>query len=62
MLEHLDSVNMDDYEIITLFVGKSVSDIRRVKLTEIIEEKYDECELEVFESGNEVYDYMIAIE
>lgn len=62
VLEHLDSVDMDDYEIITLFVGKSVSDIRRVKLTEIIEEKYDECELEVFESGNEVYDYMIAIE
>ncbi|MBQ7344013.1 MAG: DAK2 domain-containing protein [Clostridia bacterium] len=62
VLEHLDSVDMDDYEIITLFVGSNVSDIRRVKLTEIIEEKYDMCELEVFESGNEVYDYMIAIE
>ncbi len=62
VLEHLDSVDMDDYEIITLFVGKGVSDIRRVKLTEIIEEKYDMCEIEVFESGNEVYDYMIAIE
>jgi dihydroxyacetone kinase-like predicted kinase len=62
VLEHLDSINMDDYEIITLFVGKGVSDIRRVKLTEIIEEKFDMCEIEVFESGNEVYDYMIAIE
>lgn len=62
VLEHLESMDMDDYEIITLFVGKNVSDERRVKLTELIEDKYDCCELEVYESGNEVYNYMVAVE
>lgn len=62
VLELLESLDMDDYEIITLFVGKKVTDDRRVKLTELIEEKYGMCEVEVFESGNDVYDYMIAIE
>ena len=29
---------------------------------ELIEDKYDCCELEVYESGNEVYNYMVAVE
>ena len=62
VLEYLESVDMDDFEIITLFVGNNIAEERRVKLTELIEDKYDMCELEVYESGNEVYDYMIAIE
>ena len=53
---------MDDYEIITLFVGKRVTEDERVRLTELLADKYDMCEVEVYESGNEVYDYMIAIE
>ncbi len=62
VLELLDSMDMDDYEIITLFVGRNVSHDRRMKLTELIGDKYDMCEIEVFESGHDVYDYMIAIE
>lgn len=62
VLELLESLDMDDYEIITLFVGRNVTDDRRVKLTELIEQKYGMCEVEVFESGNEVYDYMLAVE
>jgi len=58
----LDTVDMDDYEIITLFVGKKVTEDERVRLTELLADKYDMCEVEVYESGNEVYDYMIAIE
>ena len=62
VLEMLEGMDMDDYEIITLFVGKSVTPEKRIELTEAIEEKYDFCVLEVYESGNEVYDYMIAVE
>ena len=62
VLEMLEGLDMDDYEIITLFVGKNVSDDERVRITETIEERYDFCEVEVFESGNEIYDYMVAVE
>lgn len=62
VLDTLSTLDMDDYEIITLFVGESVDSDTRVKLTGILEEKYDTCEIEVYESGHAVYDYMIAVE
>lgn len=61
-LGSLESIDMDKYEIVTLFVGKDVSEQRRVELTEQIEEAYPDCEIEVYEGGQEVYDYLIAIE
>ena len=62
VLDMLSTLDMDDYEIITLFVGESVDSDTRVELTGILEEKYDTCEIEVYESGHAVYDYMIAVE
>ena len=62
VLQMLAGLDMDDYEIITLFVGKNVSNEDRVALTSQIEDEYCACELEVFESGNDIYDYMIAVE
>lgn len=58
----LESIDMDDYELITLFVGKSVTADKRVELTERLEERYPECELTVYEGGQDVYDYLIAVE
>ncbi|MBQ7363377.1 MAG: DAK2 domain-containing protein [Clostridia bacterium] len=62
VLEMLKTVDMDDYEIITLFVGKGISEDTRVELTEKIEEEYPDCEVIVYEGGQEVYDYLVAIE
>ena len=62
LTEMLDGVDMDEYEIITLFVGTNVSDDTRADLTELLEDKYPDCEVIVYESGQDVYDYMIAIE
>lgn len=62
VMNMLSEIGMDDYEIITLFVGREVSDARRVELTELIEESYPDCELEVYIGGQDVYDYMIAVE
>ena len=53
---------MDEYEIITLFVGKNASEEGRVLLTEKLEEKYPDHTVEVYIGGQEVYDYMLAIE
>lgn len=58
----LDRIDMDDYEIITLFVGNNVSDDERAELTEELEDLYSDCEVIVYESGQEVYDYLIAVE
>lgn len=60
--ESLAKIDMDDYEIITLFVGKNVSNDERVGITEELEEIYSDCEVIVYESGMELYDYLIALE
>ncbi len=62
VLSMLDSVDMDDYELITLFVGKNVDAEDRVAITERIEELYPDAVLTVYEGGQEVYDYLLAIE
>ena len=58
----LDAIDMDNYEIITLFVGKSVDEDKRVRLTELISEKYEDHALDVYVSGHEIYDYMVSVE
>ena len=62
VMNMLRAVDMDDYEIVTIFVGKNVSDERRIELTERIEDEYPDCEVTVYEGGQEVYNYMVAIE
>lgn len=60
--EMLSAIDMDEYEIITLFVGKNVTEDERATLVDELEELYPDCEVVVYEGGQEVYDYMIAIE
>lgn len=62
VLKLLETVDTDLCEIITLFVGKKVSAEQRAELTEQIKELYDECEVVVYEGGQDVYDYYLAIE
>ena len=62
VLDMLSELDMDDYELITLFVGKGVSDNDRAALTERIEEEYPDCELTVYTGGQDVYNYMVAVE
>ena len=62
VMEMLAQSDADFSELITLFVGKDVSAERRVEITEMIEEAYPDLELTVYEGGQEVYDYLVAIE
>lgn len=61
-LQMLEQADADLCEIITLFVGKQVSHERRVALTEQLKEIYCDCEITVYEGGQEVYDYFLALE
>lgn len=62
LLSMLENAEIDLCEIITLFVGSGVSEARRATLTEQLNERYDEFEIIVYEGGQNVYDYLVAIE
>jgi DAK2 domain fusion protein YloV len=58
----LAEADTDLAEIITLFVGNAVDAENRVALVEELEDAYPDCEITVYEGGQDVYDYLIAIE
>ena len=62
IISMLEGVDMDDYELITLFVGRDVSDDTRVEITDRIEELYPDLEITVYEGGQDVYDYYVGVE
>jgi len=61
-LEFLKSQNAEDYELITVFTGTGVSPSQIDGITELIENEYPDLVLTLYESGQDVYDYMIALE
>ncbi len=58
----LEGCDADLCEIITVFVGAGVDAERRVSLIDRIKEKYPDLEPIFYEGGQEVYDYLIALE
>lgn len=58
----LEKSDIDLCEIITLFVGSHVSDEKRADLTEQLKEIYEDYEIVVYEGGQEIYDYLVAVE
>jgi dihydroxyacetone kinase-like predicted kinase len=62
VLSMLEASDIDLCEIITLFVGANVSAEKRAELTESLKEIYDEYEITVYEGGQDVYDYLVAVE
>ncbi len=62
VIQLLENADTDLCDIINLFVGKNVSENDRVALTEKLKELYEDCEITVYEGGQEVYDYLVAVE
>ncbi len=60
MIEQID--DLEDRELITLFVGAGVGDDERVRVTEALEERFDEQEIQVYIGDQEIYDYLVAVE
>ncbi len=61
-MEALENTDTDLCEIITLFVGKDAAESDKDRLVDRIKTEYPDCELTVYEGGQEVYDYMLALE
>ncbi len=60
LLAHVE--DMDEREIITLFVGREVTEAECARITEVLEEQYGEHTVECYIGGQEIYDYLIAVE
>ncbi|MBQ8140877.1 MAG: DAK2 domain-containing protein [Clostridia bacterium] len=54
--------DIDGRELITLFVGEGVSESDRTELTETLEKRFPDHALEVYIGGQQIYDYLIALE
>lgn len=54
--------DIEDREILTLFVGADVSDGDRAAMTEALEERFEDLSVEVYIGGQEIYSYLIAVE
>ena len=62
LLAMLEGADIDFCEIMTLFVGKGVSAECRATLTERLKDLYEDFEINVYEGGQDVYDYLVAVE
>ena len=54
--------DIEDREVLTLFVGDGVSEQERVAMTEAIEEAFEDLTVDVFMGGQQVYRYLVAVE
>ena len=63
LLELLSRIeDMDDREIITLFVGREVSEDARASVTEMLKKQFPAHTVECYVGGQEIYDYLGAVE
>ena len=60
--EALAESDTDLAEIITVFAGHDASEEDRVALVDALESEYPDCEVTLIEGGQEIYDYLIAVE
>lgn len=60
LTEHLNADGMG--ELITVFAGRDVADERRAAVTERLRAAHPDCEVTVYCGGQDVYDYLAAIE
>lgn len=61
-LELVDKLKVDDMSIITCFYGEDVDEDTANNLAEMLEEKYEDVDIEVIYGGQPLYYYIISIE
>jgi DAK2 domain fusion protein YloV len=61
-IEVLDKAVNDDHEILTIYYGEDISEEQADELASLIEEKYEELDVEVYYGGQPLYYYIFSIE
>lgn len=62
LLELLAKEVDDDSEIISIYFGGNVTDAEKEKIEEALEEKYEDCDILVYNGGQPLYDYIYSVE
>ena len=62
VLTFLESANVTDYELITLFHGENVTPEEAQEMAEMIEKKYPDQEVELQYGGQPHYQFILSIE
>lgn len=58
----IESLNHEDYSVITLYYGEDVDKEDANELLEMLEEEYDEMDIELIYGGQPLYYYLISLE
>lgn len=58
----IDSVIDDDSDIISIYFGGNVTADRKEEIEEALEEKYEDCDILVYEGGQPLYDFIFSVE
>ncbi len=58
----LEGMVDDDSEVISVYFGGNVTEDAREKIEEALEEKYEDCDILVYEGGQPLYDYIFSVE
>lgn len=61
-MDGVGTIYDEDAGIITIYYGESVNEDTAEELKEKMEEKYDDCDVELYFGGQSVYSYIISVE
>ncbi len=61
-LDVVDNLVDEDKSVITLYYGEGTTEEQANNLRDVLADKYDECDVEVYEGGQNHYFYMISVE
>ena len=60
--ELLGQVVNDDSDIISVYYGGNVTADKKEQIEDVLEEKYEDCDVLVYEGGQPLYDYIFSVE
>ena len=62
MVSLLENMVDEDSAVISIYLGESVSIEKKEEIEEALEEKYEDCDILVYEGGQPLYDYIFSVE
>ena len=60
--ELLDKMVDEDSELVSVYYGSDVAEDDAEALVENLEEKFDDCDVEINEGGQPLYYYIVSVE
>lgn len=58
----IEQVADEDSEVISVYFGGNISSDKKEQIEEMLEEKYEDCDVLVYEGGQPLYDFIFSVE